>query len=472
MAYSQVKISQLPSATALTGPELFETVQGGVNKKVTATQISTFAGGSFWPFAGTGTATGNITIEGADNELHIHNFQSVDFESNGGGQSAFYIDSTMVQFFNPFASVDLTNNGFELVIPAGSDFRIGGDPGISGYTIKSNGPNNPITWGPDSGTGSVNTFPKNAQSGNYTLQQSDTVLTILMSSVSDQTLTIPTGMKGGSIFMVLQDSTNTVTLDASAVTVDENTSGTLTLTKGFISTIYYKNSTRVVISKNSAATGGGSSFNHLTPNIETGDYTALPADTISITYMRHASTPQTFTIPLNDLPVGSLLTVVQDSTAVTTVEGEAGVDIIGATVLTTKETAVYHQRETNKWVRLGAALADYTRNAVAISSGTLTLDLNSLQYRNFDLTATVSGAFTIALTNEENVSQFHLSLRVTGAVAVSMPTGTKMMRSETNAGRWVQGSPGILTLTGATASTFRLVFTYDGSSYMCEASNL
>lgn len=137
------------------------------------------------------------------------------------------------------------------------------------------------------------------------------------------------------------------------------------------------------------------------------------------------------------------------------------------------------QRKSGAWTnrtiaQLKADLGSFsfTRNAVAISAGTLTININSQEFINFDLTTTVSSAFTIALSNVTNVVGFQLTLRVTGAVAISMPSGTKMMRSETDAGRWVQGSPGVLTLTGVTASPFRLIFTFDGTNYQCEASDL
>jgi hypothetical protein len=97
----------------------------------------------------------------------------------------------------------------------------------------------------------------------------------------------------------------------------------------------------------------------------------------------------------------------------------------------------------------------------------------SAQIRNFDLTTTVSTNFAIAFDNEDAFVQSQLTLRITGAVAISMPTGVLMMRSETNAGRWVQGSPGVLTLTGITASPMRLIFTVDAlGNILCDASDI
>lgn len=101
------------------------------------------------------------------------------------------------------------------------------------------------------------------------------------------------------------------------------------------------------------APSGGGGVNTFAPNIQTGNYTAVIGDTIQVIYMRNVSTPQTLTIPLNVFPVGSFITVVQDTTAVTTVAGAAGVDIVGRLTLTQKESAVFHQRSSNTWVRLG-----------------------------------------------------------------------------------------------------------------------
>lgn len=54
------KISDLAAATALSGPELFEVLQGGVNKKVPATDVGTLGG--VIDLLSVSTAGGTITL--------------------------------------------------------------------------------------------------------------------------------------------------------------------------------------------------------------------------------------------------------------------------------------------------------------------------------------------------------------------------------------------------------------------------
>ncbi len=371
-----------------------------------------------------------------------------------------------------------------------------------------------------------------------------------------------------------------------------------------------------------AGTGGsGGSFNHLTPNIQTGDYTATAADTITLIYMRHASVDQELTLPgAATIPVGRLVAVLKDSTnATVTIVGAASVDVIGTLTMTgVKELAVFHHRESGKWVRLssgggsvsdwgdiggtlsdqtdlqaaldakvndtgsetiagvktfssdplipdeaydatawngslepptknavrdkietmagtpagantniqynasgsfGAEAAftydastntadvdvitvdgeaygagwdsdnsvptkndtydkiqtivstDYSRNAVATSAGTLTLNMSSLSLKNFDLTATEASPFTIAFTNTTNMVEAKLTLRLSTAVAITMPSGSEMQGYETTNARW-NGSTNVLTLTpvGATRR-FLITFYYDGAAYLIQASD-
>lgn len=102
---------------------------------------------------------------------------------------------------------------------------------------------------------------------------------------------------------------------------------------------------------------GGGSFNHLTPSVKTGDYTATAADTITHLYFRHVATPMTLTLPgSGTIPVGRYIVLTKDTTASVTVAGASGVDVIGTLTLTgDKETAVFHHRETNKWLRVGGS---------------------------------------------------------------------------------------------------------------------
>lgn len=64
---SNKKISDLAAASALSGPEYFEVLQGGVNKKVTGTQLLTLVGTGV--FVDGETPTGDIDDVNADFDI-------------------------------------------------------------------------------------------------------------------------------------------------------------------------------------------------------------------------------------------------------------------------------------------------------------------------------------------------------------------------------------------------------------------
>lgn len=113
---------------------------------------------------------------------------------------------------------------------------------------------------------------------------------------------------------------------------------------------------------------------------------------------------------------------------------------------------------------------DYTRQAVSVSAGTLTLDMNSATLRNFDLTSTQSSAFTIAFSNTTNMVEAKLTLRLTGSVAITLPSTVEMQNYETINARW-NTSTQVLTLVGSTATRFLMTFYYDGSVILTQASD-
>lgn len=119
---------------------------------------------------------------------------------------------------------------------------------------------------------------------------------------------------------------------------------------------------------------------------------------------------------------------------------------------------------------LSSTSGDYTRNAVSISAGTLTLNMNSVDKKNFDLTNTQSSAFTIAFSNTTNMVEAVLTLRLTGAVAITMPSTVEMQQYETINGRW-NTSTQVLTLTGTTATRFIITFYFDGTVILTQASD-
>lgn len=109
--------------------------------------------------------------------------------------------------------------------------------------------------------------------------------------------------------------------------------------------------------------------------------------------------------------------------------------------------------------------------ASAIVTTTLTLNINSQRERNFDLTTTASGNFTIAFSNNSNHVRSKLFLRVTGAIVITMPSAVIMDLFEKSVARW-DDSANTLTLTGVTASPFMITFDEDNSGNVwCHASN-
>jgi hypothetical protein len=129
---------------------------------------------------------------------------------------------------------------------------------------------------------------------------------------------------------------------------------------------------------------------------------------------------------------------------------------------------------TNRKVQLGnlpaSGSTDFSRHAAAVLAGTLTLDMDSEQVRNFDLTLTISSNFTIAFSNDTNMVEASLTLRVTGAITLTMPAAVQMQSYETINGRW-NTSTNVLTLTGTTATRFLIEFYDDGTAILTTASD-
>jgi len=111
------------------------------------------------------------------------------------------------------------------------------------------------------------------------------------------------------------------------------------------------------------------------------------------------------------------------------------------------------------------------RVACAISGGVLTLDCISYRQRNFDLTTTASAAFTIAFANITNLIRARLTFRVTGTIAITMPTAVLMDINEVYTGRWANAT-NILTISGVTATPFMFEFVPDSAGNIwCFATN-
>lgn len=102
------KISDLAAASALSGPELFEVLQGGVNKKVTGSQLSSLVGGS--AFVDGEAPTGDI--DDVNDEFELANTPisgSVHVYLNGLRMKVtddYTISGTTITFVTPPASGD------------------------------------------------------------------------------------------------------------------------------------------------------------------------------------------------------------------------------------------------------------------------------------------------------------------------------------------------------------------------------
>lgn len=103
------KISDLAAATALSGPELFEVLQGGVNKKVTGAQVLTLVGSS--AFVDGETPTGDIDDLNAEYELaNTPITGSVHVYLNGLRQKVtddYTISGTTITFVTPPTTGDI-----------------------------------------------------------------------------------------------------------------------------------------------------------------------------------------------------------------------------------------------------------------------------------------------------------------------------------------------------------------------------
>jgi hypothetical protein len=113
---------------------------------------------------------------------------------------------------------------------------------------------------------------------------------------------------------------------------------------------------------------------------------------------------------------------------------------------------------------------DYTRQPLTVSASTTNMDFSSLTYRSFDITATQSAAFAITFSNATNIVESRLTMRLTGSVAITLPSSVVMQQYETINGRW-NTSTNVLTLIGSTATPFLLTFYSDGTNMICSASD-
>jgi len=90
------------------------------------------------------------------------------------------------------------------------------------------------------------------------------------------------------------------------------------------------------------------------------------------------------------------------------------------------------------------------RQAVSVSAGVLLLNLNNKREAKFEDSGISSSAFAIQFTLDSNAEVFTLSKKITGTIAVTVPSSVVTEEDES---RFVNGSKSI-TLAGGTGSWF------------------
>jgi hypothetical protein len=97
------------------------------------------------------------------------------------------------------------------------------------------------------------------------------------------------------------------------------------------------------------------------------------------------------------------------------------------------------------------------RENPAVSSGTLTLNLNNKYRKKFVVTTVQTASFTIAFTNETTSEEWELYIPITGAITVTVPASILAGYDQKIAGRW-NDSSNIFSLGGGTATWYKLTF--------------
>lgn len=175
-AFAQVKISELPAASALGGTEATPTVQGGVTSRMTPAQINTYIRGlaSSWTFVSTTTVptiqafSTAPQIELRDSDSAANN-QRWNFSTgattftlracNDAGSSCTtpLTVSRTNENANAITLGDTTGNP-QIVVPGSGQWTIGGTPGTTGQVLTSNGTGVAPTWQTVGSGGTTGTF--------------------------------------------------------------------------------------------------------------------------------------------------------------------------------------------------------------------------------------------------------------------------------------------------------------------------
>lgn len=190
----------------------------------------------------------------------------------------------------------------------------------------------------------------------------------------------------------------------------------------------------------------------------------------------NSATPFNFT--LDQLTANSKITFVNYGAGAVTFVNGAGVSAVGDLSLepangdSFPSAVVFYDSATAPRIIKGGALTSSGRTNVVLATSTYTLDFLSKKIINFDIGTTITaGSYTIDFDNEGELVESNLSMRITGAVAFTMPSSVVMQNIEVTNGRW-NSSTNVLTLTGTTASPFMVQFIPDSAgNIVCIASD-
>lgn len=206
----------------------------------------------------------------------------------------------------------------------------------------------------------------------------------------------------------------------------------------------------------------------------TGTGASIQSDDYSLIKFNSA-TPFNFT--LDQLTLDTKVSFINYGAGVVTFIAGAGVTITGDVALDAVDgdnfasALVIWDSATAVRIIKGISLTSSGRIASTIASNILALDFLNRKIINFDITTTRTTAFSITFTNETNLVESNLSMRLTGAIAITLPSAVVMGFIEKVNGRWDE-STNILTLTGTTASVFMIQFIPDSAgNVVCIASD-
>jgi hypothetical protein len=128
---SDEKISQMPSAGALNGADIFPIVRNGQNYSGTAAAMAALAGGGGSPFVTTRSEVANYNVLSTDSATYF---------DNGGASGAVVFTLPPVSPGLNFHFTVVTGQSLEVAAPAGVRIALGVNNSAPGGNLSSNLP--------------------------------------------------------------------------------------------------------------------------------------------------------------------------------------------------------------------------------------------------------------------------------------------------------------------------------------------